>query len=157
MIKLECPYCRSVDYEHYTAKDEEQLLMWYCGKCKKPFVISLKFIAKVEIYKIIRDDNEIISLHGTEIILSEKFQETMLQLSIQNREWSQRIKRILAQNKIETIGDLVSYNAKQLLSFKGFGRKGLNEVINFLHDKYGLGLSRQGNKNAKTRTTENKT
>jgi len=54
---------------------------------------------------------------------------------IDDLELSVRTARVLREQKIETIGDLESWTARELLRLPSFGRKSLNELLEVLEGK----------------------
>ncbi|HOG27415.1 MAG TPA: DNA-directed RNA polymerase subunit alpha [Candidatus Cloacimonas sp.] len=69
--------------------------------------------------------------------LEEK--ERILQTSVREIELSVRAANCLAQANIETIGDLVSKSEAEMLKFRNFGKKSLEEIVQKLK-KYELHL-----------------
>jgi len=69
--------------------------------------------------------------------LEEK--ERILKTSVKEIELSVRAANCLAQAKIETIGDLVSKTEAEMLKFRNFGKKSLEEIVQKLK-KYDLHL-----------------
>ena len=57
----------------------------------------------------------------------------ILTKEIKKEELSQRVINSLTLNGVYTIGDLIAYNEKQLMSFRNFSKISLNEVINLLN------------------------
>lgn len=62
-------------------------------------------------------------------------------LSPDEMNLSVRTSNCLKQIEIKTVSDLISYSSKDLLKYRGFGKKSLNEIINFL-TIHGLELSK---------------
>ena len=65
--------------------------------------------------------------------------EKIFNMNVNELELSVRCSNCLAAAKIDTIGELVSKNENEMLKYRNFGKKSLEE-INALLDKYSLGL-----------------
>jgi len=78
-------------------------------------------------------EEEVEELTPEEVALYEK-----LRIPISELELSVRSANCLREANIKTLADLVEKTEAQLLSYKNFGKKSLNEIINLLK---GMGLS----------------
>jgi len=65
--------------------------------------------------------------------------EKIFNMNVNELELSVRCSNCLAAAKIDTIGELVSKNENEMLKYRNFGKKSLEE-INALLEKYNLGL-----------------
>jgi DNA-directed RNA polymerase subunit alpha len=65
--------------------------------------------------------------------------EKIFSMNVNELELSVRCSNCLAAAKIDTIGELVSKSENEMLKYRNFGKKSLEE-INSLLDKYNLGL-----------------
>jgi hypothetical protein len=64
----------------------------------------------------------------------------VLLTNLNDLDISNRLLKIFTREKIETLGDIVSYKKRDFFNFRNFGHDCLSELENFL-EQYGLGLN----------------
>jgi len=104
---------------------------------------ALKEAAKILIYHLMLFSDEKITIdregeHETEDFDEEALHmRQLLKTKLTELDLSVRALNCLKAAEVETLGDLVQYNKNDLLKFRNFGKKSLNELDNLL-DKMNL-------------------
>jgi DNA-directed RNA polymerase subunit alpha len=100
-------------------------------------------------FSIITDDR--ITITKEEIIVTGEFDEDslhlrqVLKIRLADMDLSVRAMNCLKTADIETMGELVSFNKNDLLKFRNFGRKSLEELENLIKSKgleFGMNISK---------------
>ena len=105
---------------------------------------ALKEAAKILIYHFMLFSDEKITMDESEKASGDEFdEETMrtrklLQTKLSEMDLSVRALNCLKAADVETLGELVTYHRNDLLKFRNFGKKSLNELDDLLTN---LGLS----------------
>ena len=105
---------------------------------------ALKEAAKILIYHFMLFSDEKITMDESEKASGDEFdEETMrtrklLQTKLSEMDLSVRALNCLEAADVETLGELVTYHRNDLLKFRNFGKKSLNELDDLLTN---LGLS----------------
>jgi DNA-directed RNA polymerase subunit alpha len=93
-----------------------------------------------DLYKtIVRFEDEPEYIEEVEMDPELERLEKILETNVNELELSVRCSNCLSAAKIETIGELVSKNENEMLKYRNFGKKSLEE-INALLEKYELHL-----------------
>ena len=106
---------------------------------------ALQEAAKILIHHFMLFSDERITLEVEEQVEVEEFDETSLHMrqllksKLVDMDLSVRALNCLKAADIETLGDLVAYNKNDLLKFRNFGRKSLQELAQVLEER-GLGF-----------------
>jgi DNA-directed RNA polymerase subunit alpha len=104
---------------------------------------ALKEAAKILIYHLMLFSDEKITLDSEGEYETEDFDEEalhmrqLLKTKLTELDLSVRALNCLKAAEVETLGDLVQYNKNDLLKFRNFGKKSLNELEDLL-DKMNL-------------------
>ena len=99
---------------------------------------ALKEAAKILIYHLMLFSDEKITLDSEGEYETEDFDEEalhmrqLLKTKLTELDLSVRALNCLKAAEVETLGDLVQYNKNDLLKFRNFGKKSLNELENLL-------------------------
>jgi DNA-directed RNA polymerase subunit alpha len=104
---------------------------------------SFKEAAKILIYHFMLFSDEKITLQEEDKMGDEEFNEEVLHMrqllktKLVDMDLSVRALNCLKAAEVNTLGELVQYNKNDLLKFRNFGKKSLNELEDKLHS---LGL-----------------
>ncbi len=99
---------------------------------------ALKEAAKILIHHFMLFSDEKITLNMEETSTVEEFDEDMLhmrqllKMKLSDQYLSVRALNCLKAAEVETLGDLVRFNRNDLLKFRNFGKKSLNELDDLL-------------------------
>lgn len=102
---------------------------------------ALKEAAKILIHHFMLFSDEKITLDAEEKASTEEFDENMLHMrqllktKLVDLDLSVRALNCLKAADVETLGDLVSYNRNDLLKFRNFGKKSLQELDELVANK----------------------
>ncbi len=102
---------------------------------------ALKEAAKILIQHFMLFSDEKITLDAEEKASTEEFDENMLHMrqllktKLVDLDLSVRALNCLKAADVETLGDLVSYNRNDLLKFRNFGKKSLQELDELVANK----------------------
>ncbi len=95
---------------------------------------ALQEAAKILIHHFMLFSDEKITLEREEKSITEEFDENtlhirqLLKTKLVDMDLSVRALNCLKAADVETLGELVSYNRNDLLKFRNFGKKSLNEL-----------------------------
>lgn len=95
---------------------------------------ALKEAAKILIHHFMLFSDEKISLESTDSEVNEEFDEEVLHMrqllktKLTDMDLSVRALNCLKSAEVETLGELVVFNKTDLLKFRNFGKKSLNEI-----------------------------
>ncbi len=112
---------------------------------------ALKEAAKILIQHFMLFSDERFSFELEEKEMDEEFDETslhirqLLKAKLTDLDLSVRALNCLKAADVETLGDLVSYHKNDLLKFRNFGRKSLNELEDLVKSKnleFGMNISK---------------
>lgn len=112
---------------------------------------ALKEAAKILIQHFMLFSDEKITLDTEEKATAEEFDENMLHMrqllktKLVDLDLSVRALNCLKAADVETLGDLVSYNRNDLLKFRNFGKKSLQELDELVANKglqFGMNVSK---------------
>jgi len=112
---------------------------------------ALQEAAKILITHFMLFSDEKITIDSHEKSETEEFDETslhmrqLLQLKLNDLDLSVRALNCLKAAEVETLGDLVQYNRNDLLKFRNFGKKSLDELDKLVKDKnltFGMNISK---------------
>ncbi|MCQ2113113.1 MAG: DNA-directed RNA polymerase subunit alpha [Bacteroidaceae bacterium] len=104
---------------------------------------ALKEAAKILIYHFMLFSDEKITLDNNDLDGSEEFDEEILRMrqllktKLTDMNLSVRALNCLKAAKVESLGDLVTYQKSDLLKFRNFGKKSLTELDDLL-EQHGL-------------------
>ena len=99
---------------------------------------ALKEAARILIYHFMLFSDEKISMEDNEVDNNEEFDEEVLRMRqllktrLLDLHLSVRALNCLKAADVETLGDLIQYNKTDLLKFRNFGKKSLNELDDLL-------------------------
>ena len=99
---------------------------------------ALKEAARILIYHFMLFSDEKISMEDNEVEDNEEFDEEVLRMRqllktrLLDLHLSVRALNCLKAADVETLGDLIQYNKTDLLKFRNFGKKSLNELDDLL-------------------------
>ncbi len=112
---------------------------------------SLKEAAKILIHHFMLFSDEKITLDEGEDYSNEQFDEEILHMrqllktKLVDMNLSVRALNCLKAAEVDTLGDLVRFNKNDLLKFRNFGKKSLNELEERLHSmglQFGMDVSK---------------
>lgn len=112
---------------------------------------ALREAAKILIQHFMLFSDEKISLESTEESVDEEFDEEALRMrqllktKMVDLDLSVRALNCLKAADVETLGQLCSFNRNDLLKFRNFGKKSLNELdekLESLHLSFGMDLTK---------------
>ncbi|MBN2638119.1 MAG: DNA-directed RNA polymerase subunit alpha [Bacteroidales bacterium] len=112
---------------------------------------ALKEAAKILIHHFMLFSDEKISLESEDKSASEEFDEgtlhvrQLLKTKLVDMDLSVRALNCLKAADVETLGELVSYNKNDLLKFRNFGKKSLNELEQLVSSKnleFGMNIAK---------------
>ncbi len=112
---------------------------------------SLKEAAKILIYHFMLFSDEKITLDEGEDYSNEQFDEEVLHMrqllktKLVDMNLSVRALNCLKAAEVDTLGELVRFNKNDLLKFRNFGKKSLNELEDRLHSmglQFGMDVSK---------------
>ncbi len=112
---------------------------------------ALQEAAKILITHFMLFSDERITLDTQEKSTSEEFDESslhmrqLLQTKLNDLDLSVRALNCLKAAEVETLGDLVQYNRNDLLKFRNFGKKSLDELDKLVKQKnlsFGMNISK---------------
>jgi DNA-directed RNA polymerase subunit alpha len=112
---------------------------------------ALRESAKILIQHFMLFSDEKISLESTEESVDEEFDEEALRMrqllktKMIDLDLSVRALNCLKAADVETLGQLCSFNRNDLLKFRNFGKKSLNELdekLESLHLSFGMDLTK---------------
>jgi DNA-directed RNA polymerase subunit alpha len=122
--------------------DYDKLIMevWTDGSIQPKNALYLSAKLLRDLYKtIVRFEDEPEYIEEVEMDPELERLEKILETNVNELELSVRCSNCLSAAKIETIGELVSKNENEMLKYRNFGKKSLEE-INALLEKYELHL-----------------
>ncbi len=112
---------------------------------------SLKEAAKILIYHFMLFSDEKITIDEGEEYSNEQFDEEVLHMrqllktKLVDMDLSVRALNCLKAAEVDTLGELVKFNKNDLLKFRNFGKKSLNELEDKLHSmglQFGMDVSK---------------
>ena len=124
--------------------DKLTLEIWTDGTISARDAVSLGAKILCDHFTLFTDLSEVMGKSSTVVETTEKTQDKVLELTIEELDLSVRSFNCLKRANINTVADLISKTAEDMMKVRNLGRKSLEEVINKLA-MMGLSLASEDN------------
>ena len=124
--------------------DKLTLEIWTDGTISARDAVSLGAKILCDHFTLFTDLSEVMGKCSTVVETTEKTQDTVLELTIEELDLSVRSFNCLKLANINTVADLISKTEEDMMKVRNLGRKSLEEVINKLA-QMGLSLASEDN------------
>ena len=124
--------------------DKLTLEIWTDGTISARDAVSLGAKILCDHFTLFTDLSEVMGKSSTVVETTEKTQDKMLELTIEELDLSVRSFNCLKRANINTVADLISKTEEDMMKVRNLGRKSLEEVINKLA-QMGLSLASEDN------------
>lgn len=126
--------------------DKLTLEIWTDGTISARDAVSLGAKILCDHFTLFTDLSEVMGKSSTVVETTEKTQDKVLELTIEELDLSVRSFNCLKRANINTVADLISKTEDEMMKVRNLGRKSLEEVINKLA-MMGLHLADEDNNN----------
>ena len=124
--------------------DKLTLEIWTDGTISARDAVSLGAKILCDHFTLFTDLSEVMGKSSTVVETTEKTQDKVLELTIEELDLSVRSFNCLKRANINTVADLISKTEEDMMKVRNLGRKSLEEVINKLA-QMGLSLASEDN------------
>ena len=124
--------------------DKLTLEIWTDGTISARDAVSLGAKILCDHFTLFTDLSEVMGKSSTVVETTEKTQDKVLELTIEELDLSVRSFNCLKRANINTVADLISKTEEYMMKVRNLGRKSLEEVINKLA-QMGLSLASEDN------------
>ena len=124
--------------------DKLTLEIWTDGTISARDAVSLGAKILCDHFTLFTDLSEVMGKSSTVVGTTEKTQDKVLELTIEELDLSVRSFNCLKRANINTVADLISKTEEDMMKVRNLGRKSLEEVINKLA-QMGLSLASEDN------------
>ena len=124
--------------------DKLTLEIWTDGTISARDAVSLGAKILCDHFTLFTDLSEVMGKSSTVVETTEKTQDKVLELTIEELDLSVRSFNCLKRANINTVADLISTTEEDMMKVRNLGRKSLEEVINKLA-QMGLSLASEDN------------
>ena len=124
--------------------DKLTLEIWTDGTISARDAVSLGGKILCDHFTLFTDLSEVMGKSSTVVETTEKTQDKVLELTIEELDLSVRSFNCLKRANINTVADLISKTEEDMMKVRNLGRKSLEEVINKLA-QMGLSLASEDN------------
>ena len=124
--------------------DKLTLEIWTDGTISARDAVSLGAKILCDHFTLFTDLSEVMGKSSTVVETTEKTQDKVLELTIEELDLSVRSFNFLKRANINTVADLISKTEEDMMKVRNLGRKSLEEVINKLA-QMGLSLASEDN------------
>ena len=124
--------------------DKLTLEIWTDGTISARDAVSLGAKILCDHFTLFTDLSEVMGKSSTVVETTEKTQDNVLELTIEELDLSVRSFNCLKRANINTVADLISKTEEDMMKVRNLGRKSLEEVINKLA-QMGLSLASEDN------------